>query len=39
MSVCFIADKESNRLNITNPKIIAKYVKNGQIYSIPSFGI
>ena len=25
--------------NKQNPKIIAKYVKNGEIYSIPSFGI
>jgi hypothetical protein len=25
--------------NKTNPKIIAKYVKNGDLYSIPEFGI
>jgi hypothetical protein len=25
--------------NKTNPKIIAKYIKNGDAYSIPSFGI
>jgi hypothetical protein len=25
--------------NKTNPKLIAKYVKNGDVYSIPSFGI
>lgn len=25
--------------NKTNPKIIAKYVKNGDVYSIPTFGI
>jgi hypothetical protein len=25
--------------NKTNPKVIAKYVKQGEVYSIPSFGI
>jgi hypothetical protein len=26
-------------LNKINPKIIAKYVKTGDVYSIPAFGI
>jgi S-adenosylmethionine hydrolase len=25
--------------NKTNPKVIAKYVKNGEVFSIPEFGI
>ena len=36
MNVYQAEDIVSNKMN---PKIIAKYVKNGEVYSIPAFGI
>jgi hypothetical protein len=46
MGILYYIDKGGNvyqaedvLVNKVNPKIIAKYVKNGDIYSIPEFGI
>jgi hypothetical protein len=36
MNVYQAEDIVSNKMN---PKIIAKYIKNGDIYSIPEFGL
>jgi hypothetical protein len=46
MGIIYYIDKAGNVYqaediisNKTNPKIIAKYVKHGDVYSIPQFGI
>jgi hypothetical protein len=46
MGINYYIDKTGNVyqaedivLNKMNPKIIAKYVKTGDVYSIPAFGI
>jgi hypothetical protein len=46
MGIMYYIDKTGNvyqaedvLVNKVNPKIIAKYVKNGEVYSIPDFGI